>query len=347
MNKRKNYTIKFFKVFFISIIPFTAIATIFLTLYVTANNKTYDPKNQKNSVLSLPTNDTSVKEEKKSIFTPPTRTNVLVVGLKKGEYLTDTMMVLSFVSTTGEINILSIPRDTYTNFTGDALKNLRKANKNSPSIMKANAIYMYSKKKMDILMETIENMLSIKLDYFVKIDPEAFVHIVDSVGGIYFDVPKGGLKYSDPNQNLYINLKEGNQLLDGKNAEGLVRFRKSYGRADLQRVEVQQKFVKEFITQVLNKETIMKNLGSVVFGSLKYIDTDFNLLDVPKYLALIPNIKINKMQNETLPGYPKYINGVSYFIQDKEKTKAIVDNFFYGETDPDKITTESTTKTEN
>lgn len=51
----------------------------------------------------------------------------------------------------------------------------------------------------------------------------AFKRLVDAVGGVEVYVPQN-YHYDDPTQNLYIHLEKGTQLLNGKQAEGLVRF---------------------------------------------------------------------------------------------------------------------------
>ncbi|WP_250277768.1 LCP family protein [[Clostridium] colinum] len=344
-----KYKKKFFYIFFSILgVFFIALLLIFLSYKFFNAEPAYDPLKQRSSALIT---DKEIKQQSeqqsKSIFTPPVRTNVLITGVDKAENLTDVIMVASFISTTGEINLLSIPRDTYINFTGDKLKTLRSVNRGAPSHMKANSVYAYTKSSgMDILKSSIEDMLGIKIDYYVKVDLKAFKNIVDSVGGIYFEVPKGGLKYSDPTQNLYINLKEGRQLLNGDDAEGLVRFRKGYARQDLQRVEVQQQFIKEFVAQVLNKETIMNNLGEIALNLIKYVETDFSISNFPKYMGCIQNINPDKMKSATLPGSPQMIDNLSYYVFDPNTTKDIVNEFFYGNTDPDQETTTSSTSEE-
>ena len=51
-----------------------------------------------------------------------------------------------------------------------------------------------------------------------------FRNIIDAIGGVEFDVPIR-MFYNDPEQNLHIDLQKGKQLLNGKKAEMLVRFR--------------------------------------------------------------------------------------------------------------------------
>lgn len=345
-NDNTCYRKKFLTILFSILGTFFIILIVAFLGYKFLNpQKVYDPSKQRDSTL-ITEQELKQQTEQVSngIFTPPIRTNVLIVGVDKAENLTDVMMVASFISTTGQINLLSIPRDTYINYKGEKLTALRQVNSHAPSHMKANSVYAYTKSSgIEFLKSTIEDLLGIKIDYYVKVDLDAFKHIVDAVGGIYFDVPAGGLKYSDPTQDLYINLKEGRQLLNGSDAEGLVRFRKGYARQDLQRVEVQQQFIKEFITQVLTKETIMNNLGEITLSLIKYVETDFGVSDFPKYINCIPNISPQKMQTQTLPGTPQMIDNLSYYVMDSNTAKPIIDQFFYGNTDPEEET--STTET--
>lgn len=335
MTYKKKFLSTFFIVFSILLISLLFIFLGYKFLYA---KPVYDPSKQRDSSLITEKEiQQQIEQTSNGVFTPPIRTNILISGVDKAESLTDVLMVASFISTTGEINLISIPRDTYISYSGGDLKNIRNINRNIPRYMKANSIYAYTKNSgMEGVKTTIESMLGIKIDYYVKVDLDAFKSIVDAVGGIYFDVPKGGLKYSDPTQNLYINLKEGRQLLDGEAAEGLVRFRKGYARQDLQRVEVQQQFIKEFISQVLSKETLMNNLGEITLNIIKYVETDFSVSDFPKYLNSIPNINPEKMKTITLPGTPQMIDNLSYYVLDNNSIKDIVDEFFYGNTDPDK-----------
>lgn len=351
MVSNSKYTKKFIKIFSITLFICLLIVTLGFFIYNNIFAKPlYDPSKQKDSTLLTEKEIQADNDSKSSGFlTAPVRTNFLIVGVDKEESLTDVMMVGSFISTTGEINLLSLPRDTYMPFAGDELNELRSLNKGAPSVMKLNSVFSYTQKNanVDFLKKTVENLLGINIEYYVKVDLDAFKSIVDAVGGIYFTVPEGGLKYSDPTQDLYINLKEGYQLLDGEAAEGLVRFRKGYIRQDLQRVEVQQEFVKEFIKQVLTKETIMKNFGEIALNLIKYVETDFGVSDFPKYLTSIQNIDTNNINSATAPGAPQYIGEVSYYLLNTTELKSIVDDFFYGNTSLENTSTDTSLNDEN
>lgn len=331
---KTSYKKRFFTVLSIILFIFLIFYISIVVGYCLSPNfsYTYSEALQADSELVEKTEE-QLELESNSFLTSPVRTNVLLVGVDKSEGLTDTIMVASFISTTGEINLISIPRDTYITFSGSSLSRLRSVNSSAPSVMKINAINSYGRSEgIQLLEEKIEEILGIRIDYYVKVNLDAFKNIVDTVGGIYFEVPAGGLKYSDPTQNLYINLKEGYQLLNGDAAEGLVRFRKGYAAQDLQRVKVQQDFIKAFISQVLNTETLIKNIGGLILNFIKYVETDFGLLDIPKYLKSINKIDTDNINSATLPGVPQTIDGVSYYIMNQSETKELVNQFFYGST---------------
>lgn len=342
-NLNNKYKKRFLSVFF-SIFGIFSILLLFIFFgykFLKAD-PVYDPLKQRDSTLITEKEFKQQNEQKSNgIFTPPIRTNILLTCVDESETRTDFMVIISFISTTNQINIISIPRDTYVNFKGEDLKELRSINKGAPSHMKATEIHAWTKDEgINMLQKYLEKELGIKIDYYAKMNFKGFRNIIDTVGGIEFNVPRR-MYYSDPTQDLYINLKPGLQTLDGNKSEQLLRFRKNndttgYARGDLERIEVQQDFIKEFFKQVLNKDTIMNNLGEIALNIVKYVDTNFNITDLPKYLESIAKININNIQIVTLPGYAQYIDDISYYILDKNETDKIIDKFFYGNTDPDK-----------
>ena len=72
------------------------------------------------------------------------------------------------------------------------------------------------------------------------------------------------MKYSDPYQDLYIDLQKGMQHLDGDKSEQLVRFRR-YKNGDIDRIKVQQDFLHALIEQQLK----VSNIGKISKISIK------------------------------------------------------------------------------
>lgn len=252
-----------------------------------------------------------------SFFTPPV-TNVLVMATDEDGTRTDTLMLVSFAKKSKEINILSIPRDTYVTVSQENFSLMREEYPQpaSPS-MKINAVHHFGGEKygVELLKQEVCNLLGVNVDFYVKVDFEAFRYIIDSVGGIEFDVPVD-MKYTDPLQNLYINLQKGPQKLNGEQAEHLLRYRSGYANADIGRISVQQDFVKAFINQTISKGTLLSHPTvylDVIF-KYKYVKTDVEFLDAVSYALLIGGIKTDNIKTQTLPGTPAMRGGQSVYL---------------------------------
>lgn len=333
--RKKSFIRKYFAIVGSIVGVFAFVFTISMFVYINTYGVTeYDPQKQNNYIVKEETDKNKPKKTVlNDILSVPERTNFLIAGVDKNESLTDVIMVGSFESSTGDVHILSVPRDTFITLEKEKLNKLKAIGKSAPRNMKINAINVYAGEEygMEFLKSEVEEILGVKIDYYVKVDLEGFRAIVDTIGGVEFDVPAGGLYYSDPTQNLYINLRGGKQLLNGKDAEGLVRFRKGYVSQDIQRTKVQQDFLKEFVKQLLQKETIKSNLVDLVSNFFKYVDTNFKVDDMAKYVSVIDKISADKIVTDTLPGEPTSIDGISYFMFDQKGTKELVNVFFYGE----------------
>lgn len=283
-----------------------------------------ESKNQEENEKPKPTEDNA------GIFQPPLKTNILIVGTDQSESLTDVILVGSFDRNTKKFNIITIPRDTYTVPSKSTIEELKQSGHLLPSVVKINEIHSYAGRDISYTERQIEELLNIKLDYYVKINLLAFRKIVDGVGGIYMDIPKPGLYYNDPTQDLVISVPSGKQvLLDGEKAEGVVRYRSTYANGDEGRIDVQHVFMKEFFKQVLNKQTIIDNMGTLLTTFISYVKTDYGVDNLPKYLQYLGDIKGDNFYFYTLPGEAKYIDGISYYICDPVKTAELVSKIFY------------------
>ncbi len=93
------------------------------------------------------------------------------------------------------------------------------------------------------------------MDGYVLVNLDAFVKVVDLVGGVTVNVPQD-MYYSDPSQDLLIDLKAGEQKLDGKQAMGLVRFRRAMPRRISSGQRCSRKFLKALAKQCLSLENL-------------------------------------------------------------------------------------------
>ena len=247
----------------------------------------------------------------------PEYTNVLLACTDEGEGRTDAIMIVSYNSISKAISLVSIPRDTRVDIPDYMwevmVENFPEIAGDDKSYKKINAIPNYGKERgMEFLQEYIEDMLGIEIDYYAHFNLEGFRYIIDSVGGIEFDVPQA-MRHTDPD----IYLDPGLQLLDGDKAEQLLRYR-TYPEGDLKRIEVQQQFMKAFFEKVVNLKTIISNLSAYVKTVTEYIDTNATIVDILKYVGELEYFDIDAVQNYTIPCTTATINGVSYVETDAE-----------------------------
>ena len=242
--------------------------------------------------------------------------NVLVVGLDKGGYHTDTIIIASCDLDNNCVNMLSIPRDTRMYVGGHYQK-----------INASYAIRQNGKMKgIGGTIEAVTRLTGIPIHHYIVFECNTFREFIDALGGIDFDVPQN-MNYDDPVQDLHIHLKKGFQHLDGDKAEQLVRFRR-YPTGDIKRVEVQQEFLKALADQKLNL-TIIAKLPELFEVWTKNIKMSFTAGDVVKYSGNLKNLKSENIKAYLLPGVADGEHyGASYWIADIEETKKLVEETF-------------------
>ena len=244
----------------------------------------------------------------------------LLIG--KSQNLTDTIIVASYNPQTQEAVMMSIPRDTYVG-----------KNKNTATAMnKINALYQLSPQK---LLDAVNNITGLKIEKYITIDTKALRELVDSIDGVYFDVPID-MDYDDSSQELYIHLKKGYQLLDGNKAEQLVRFRKnnnytgypaSYGSDDYGRMRTQREFIIAALKQTIQAKNILK-LGEILDIANRNIETNMNISELEDYLPYIMEFNTENIKTAALPGESEKPGNIWIFVHNQKKTKEMVDELF-------------------
>ena len=249
---------------------------------------------------------------------------VLVLGVSTdtSAVLTDTIMVGSYNPKAQKASLLSIPRDTFVG------KNEASAN----SYNKINALYQTS---ADKILAAVNDLTGLELQYYVVVDTEALIKLVDTIGGVEFNVPID-MDYDDSSQDLHIHLKAGWQLLDGEKAENLVRFRHnndwtsypaSYGDNDVGRMRTQREFITEVIKQTLQMKNIGK-IGEIVDIAYEYIETNITLSVLKDYIPYALEFSTENIQTGSLPGTNEKLNGLWFFKANKTKTKELINEMF-------------------
>ena len=272
----------------------------------------------------------------------PDRTIALLVTVDKeydddsGAYMyprTDSMVLANYDNVNKKLTLVSIPRDIMVEVSDESYSIMRSEfPEPGKNLMKMNEIHHYGGENhgFELLQKQIEDMFDVKPDYYVKVNFDGFNAIVDSVGGIQFDVPMD-MDYEDPTQNLYIHLKQGPQLLDGAKAQMLVRFRKDnygggYANGDIDRLKVQQAFVKAFMEQAMTKEKILSNLTEYMSIFKTYVTTDAKISDMVRYATVFKNLDVNNIETYTLPWMSNDVYG-EYVLDEEGAEQMIYDVF--------------------
>jgi LCP family protein required for cell wall assembly len=270
----------------------------------------------------------------------PQYTNFVIAGVDDegdGVNRTDTIMLGSFNSETNNLSIISIPRDIQVSMPADLIRQLNHAGRYPPSYMKFCEIHAYAGKDygMYSLVRTIEHLFDIKIDYYVKVDLDAFVEVVNVLGGVEMTLDRN-YYYRDPTQNLTINLKAGHQLLMGEQALGLVRYRATYRDGDLGRIKVQQRFMNELFKQALTRDNILKNLPQVLQVIVRNVETDITVAQATKYLKFVPRFTPDNLHIYTIPAPAENgfrdDTGKSFLRMNQAGAAEIIDEVFRGKT---------------
>jgi len=253
--------------------------------------------------------------------------NLLLMVKEKNGLNTDTIIIVNVNTSNAKINAMFIPRDTFYKVKGS-------------SIPKINSAYACTGSTGAI--KAVEDLLDVKIDYYVHINIETFKQIIDTLGGVYFDVP-ADLDYDDPYQDLHIHLKKGPQNLDGDKAEQLLRFRqpqngkysgelaKYYDGSDLKREEMQKKFIQAFIEQKINVRYISK-LKDVLYTIFNNLSTNLTVTEIFELMSIVPNVNSDNIEWHTLPGISKKTD-YWYFVVDSDSAHEITSTYFSSNSD--------------
>jgi LCP family protein required for cell wall assembly len=354
--KRRKINIKSLKVRIIKAF-FSTIFFVFFSIIAYHNLAAGSPNTEPMEPIEKPTpnpyessivpNDEPIEEENFVLtngqryfedLVDPQSTNILLLGTEPSGFNFDTIMILSISEKLQSVKIISLPRDIYIDYSDEILNAVKKV---KPSYLKAKGIFRinaapslgdtisyqkntgrFQKPYVDFIADLIQEIFGIHINDFVYVKPKGFRNIVDYFGGVSVYVPVL-MNYSDPSQDFEVYIEKGTWRLNGKQAEGYVRFRQGYDEngtfhnyGDIFRKENQSRFIKAFISQHVTLKNLTK-LGEIadvisanVITSVKGWD------DIVDYGALAEKIVVHKysIENVELQLTEKNIDGSSYVL---------------------------------
>lgn len=247
--------------------------------------------------------------------------NILILGTDAGTpgdksasnpQRTDTMMLLHYNPETKKATLVSIPRDTMVQLKGKDEK--------------INAANFYG--GVTLAADTVQKLLGININYYVKIDLNGFVKLIDILGGVEMKIDHR-MDYDDPAQNLHIHFTKGQTvLLNGEKAMEFFRWRENndgtgLANGDLDRINIQHTFIEKVMEKVKSPSVITKIPG-ILSSVPQNVDTNMEAKDILEYGYIFANMDSSNINITTLKGEGKYIGGISYFIWDKDGDSALL-----------------------
>ena len=231
----------------------------------------------------------------------------LLAGLDEASNSTDTMMVISFDTKQHKINVVSIPRDTLINVDWWIERKL-------------NSVYAASINNhgpgIDYLSMHIRWLTGFDVDYYAVVSVDVFADIIDTIGGVWFDVPVemryGDYEYYD---SFYIDLDPGYQLLDGYQAMGLCRYRSGYASGDIGRMEMQHAFLKEAARQFLSIKNI-PHAAKAIKLAVEGTNTNLSAGNIAWFLEELLQCREEDISFYTAPGTACIIQDYWYYVLD-------------------------------
>ncbi len=227
--------------------------------------------------------------------------------------LADTMLLVRFDPATQKMTVLSIPRDTQVAI---AQKGFRKINETN-QLGGAN-----------LAAQTVSELLGgVPIDRYLRVNVQGVEKFIDALGGVTVFVPKD-MKYNDFSQHLYINLKKGEQHLDGAKALEFLRYRYD-GFGDIGRVQRQQLFMRALVEQSLKPQTLLR-FPDIIHVVQSHIDTNVSLEELAALAGFASQTQRSDVQMLMLPGgfSGDGRHGPSYWLPNRAQIDNLVAQHF-------------------
>ncbi len=256
--------------------------------------------------------------------------NFLVMGRDKVAWNTDVMMIVNFNYRDGSIALLQIPRDTYVEFEDmygkiNTLMKIKRAAAYSENPRASQSELL--KSGVEGVTEELEKSLCIQIDGFAVVNLEGFRNVIDIIGGVSVDVPYP-MHYDDPDQDLYIHIDAGAQVLDGEKSEQFVRFRSDYIQGDIGRVDAQKIFLTALFKQLQTNLTI-GTIPKIAEQMIKHVTTDLSLDEIVFYAKELLSVDLTNVSMMTLPGMDaRSSGGGSYYVMRRADALLVMNEYF-------------------
>ena len=205
---------------------------------------------------------------------------VLLMGNDGGR--TDTLMLASVNPKAMQVTLTSIARDSYVPIacypgqSRDKINHARTINR-------------------DCTIKTVENILDISIDFFVEINFQGVVDLVDSLGTLTIDSPAAFYGNIETEEGGGVFIPKGVSELNGHQVLAFARERKSFLSGDFQRQKNQQQIIDVMLSKVIETRDVNK-VVNLIKATGQNVETNMSL---PQLIDLM-NLGIMKMESTFL-----------------------------------------------
>lgn len=204
--------------------------------------------------------------------------------------------------------VLSVPRDTLVEIPGYGED-------------KINAAFAYDGPELTV--ETLEDLTGLSIGNYIVVDFSGVEDIVDALGGVELEVEE---PISIGLDGRKVEVPAGRQNLDGLQALAYVRYRGG-PTADIGRIAHQQKFLSALVREATSPSKMLR--WPATFGAIRdNTKTNMNFFEVSRYVirtGVLTGLLGGSTEVETYPGTPQYIEGVAYWVPDKDAAAPLIE----------------------
>lgn len=219
-----------------------------------------------------------------------------------GSQRSDTTILLHLAADRGSATAVSIPRDLMAEIPSCHTDDGKATTKRFGQFNSA-----FELGGTACTIRTVEKMTGVRVDHHMVIDFNGFKDMVDAVDGV-----EVCLKEPVDDADAHLKLPAGRQKLDGEEALGYVRARKSIGNgSDTERMDRQQKFLGALVNKMQSNGVLLNptRLYPVLDAATKSLTTDpglDSLRDLYDLVRGMRNVPTEKVQFLTVPrrSYP-------------------------------------------
>ncbi|WP_277585993.1 LCP family protein [Psychrobacillus antarcticus] len=236
---------------------------------------------------------------------------LMLTGIENQEGSTygrsDVIIVATINPKTEKISMVSIPRD---------------AKVYIPDLGHENKInHSYANGGINYTINAVEELLDLKIDYYVSTDFQGFEDIVDTVGGIEVDVPFT-FKAQLTESLKWKTYTEGTMELNGNEALAYVRMRKTDPQGDMGRNLRQKQVIQEIINQGTSLGNITK-IDDMIKDVGNNVRTNIPSSEYFGLIKMYQNLKSSPFEQLQITGEDATIRGIYYFIPDEDSIDTV------------------------